>query len=137
MDDPAVEEKTTVNIHLKPRADGGSPITVGTTLTDWSATPGRAVHFGWYQFNTTIPITTGVSSFDVEVVVNGGSSVTHTNGGAGFPLPDVLLPYLESTCVRFKNGDVSDVVTVIDHELFLTVAVCSKIMQFPTWAKRY
>jgi len=69
-------------------------------------------NFTFYNFNTTIPLSDGVSSFDVEVL-DGGKSIVHTNGGSGFPLPDRIILQPEFSCQDITGGPVMNFTIVV------------------------
>ncbi len=74
----------------------------------------------FYNFEATIPVAQGVSSFTVEVVDNTtGSSTIHNNGGSGFPLSDAIQPQL----ARSVQTLIFDPAFTLPTQLNLTVAV--------------
>lgn len=65
-------------------------------------TEGGFPYFKKYKFAQEIPLSQGVSGFDVEVIdtdKNGKVTTTmHTNGGKGFRFDDAIVTQPRSTC---------------------------------------
>ncbi|KAL7918280.1 heme peroxidase [Trichoderma austrokoningii] len=113
----------TIKIHFHPRS--GSRTDAGAyTISNNIASTGSAhvlygnppLTFWWYQFSTVIPITQGVSGFDVEVVdSNNGvtNSTMYKNGGRGFPFDDTIVTQPKLSCSE----------TIYNGLMNLTVAI--------------
>lgn len=99
-----------VNIHFIPRAGAktNGAYVVGTAKTNaqmWSSviTGSIPAFFRKYAFEALLPLSQGVSGFNVEVIdiLNGVSNTTlYTNGGNGFPLNDAVLTQPLSSCAE-------------------------------------
>ncbi|KAI1097412.1 heme peroxidase, partial [Jackrogersella minutella] len=101
-----LEDKTTstnreVFIHLTSRSGDVVPSNPVPALTqDGLQVVGyynNMPNFTSYLFNTSVPTTVGVSSFNVQIK-DGDVDNTFSNGGQGFPLQDSLAIQEESTC---------------------------------------
>jgi len=86
-----------------------------------------APDFSEYSFNAMIPASQGVSSFNVEMSDN-GRAVIETNGGAGFPVTDVIMPRINfranESCIEHEYNDPSNP-KIGRHILRLTAFVSS------------
>ncbi|KAH8894639.1 heme peroxidase [Thozetella sp. PMI_491] len=51
-----------------------------------------------YNFETNVPASIGVSSFNIRLQ-DGETTITETNGGAGYPWDDTLQPQLDRSCI--------------------------------------
>ncbi|EHK47152.1 hypothetical protein TRIATDRAFT_46525 [Trichoderma atroviride IMI 206040] len=112
----------TVKIHFHPRSGERD---TGASIVSKSITSASSAHvlygnppltFWWYQFSTVIPVTQGVSGFDVEVVdtSNGATNSTmYKNGGQGFPFDDTIVTQPKLSCSE----------TIYNGLMNLTVAV--------------
>ncbi|KAL6886068.1 heme peroxidase [Trichoderma evansii] len=116
----------TVRIHFHPRSGESCTDTNDCTVSSNVASVGSAhvmygnppLTFWWYQFSTVVPITQGVSGFDVEVVDNNNgvtNSTMYKNGGQGFPFDDMIVtqPKLSCSEVQF-NGLMNLTVAIRD-----------------------
>lgn len=114
----------TVKIHFHPRSSESRSDPGAYTVSKSIASASSAhvlygnppLTFWWYQFSTVIPITQGVSGFDVEVVdtSNGVTNSTmYKNGGQGFPFDDTIVTQPKLSCSE----------TIYNGLMNLTVAV--------------
>lgn len=92
-----------VNIIYVPR-DGSdcSECTIGAKTS--SSMLSQSIYnntptFRSYEWSSSVPISTGVSGFFVEVV-NGDNSTTYGNGASPFPFQDLLVFELQKSCVN-------------------------------------
>ncbi|PON20567.1 hypothetical protein TGAM01_v210525 [Trichoderma gamsii] len=114
----------TVKIHFHPRS-GESRSDPGAGTVSKSIASAASAHvlygnppltFWWYQFSTVIPITQGVSGFDVEVVDTSSgvtNSTMYKNGGQGFPFDDTIVTQPKLSCSE----------TIYNGLMNLTVAI--------------
>ncbi|KAH8668991.1 heme peroxidase [Xylariales sp. PMI_506] len=110
----------TVNVYLRPNS-GESCSDAETCLTalavadqsSWTTMlyGTTANIFKRYYFSATVPISLGVSAFDVEIVDSDATNM-ETNGGNGFPFNDAILPQLDTSCT-----------TTVDTGSFLNLTV--------------
>ena len=80
-------------------------------------------NFSFYGFAIGIPSIDGASAFDIEIK-DGGKSTTNTNGGAGFPLQDAIVPQFDLSCQKYTR----------DPETFrrnVTVRMVAAVSLFP------
>jgi hypothetical protein len=74
--------------------------------------------FWMYPFSTVIPLSQGVSGFDVEVVdnVNGViNSTLYTNGGDGFPFDDTIVTQPKLSCSEVTSGGRMDLSVAVSR----------------------
>ncbi|EGR44548.1 Hypothetical protein TRIREDRAFT_112128 [Trichoderma reesei QM6a] len=87
---------TRIIVHLSSRSGDPLPGVEATTSrgqTGGCSYPNCGPSFTYYTFDSKIPSEHGISSFTVEIVDSqAGTNSIHGNGGAGFPLPDDVLP---------------------------------------------
>ncbi|KAM0520710.1 hypothetical protein ACHAPE_003107 [Trichoderma viride] len=114
----------TVKIHFHSRS-GESRSDPGASTVSKSIASAASAHvlygnppltFWWYQFSTVIPITQGVSGFDVEVVDTSSGATNSTmykNGGQGFPFDDTIVTQPKLSCSE----------TIYNGLMNLTVAI--------------
>lgn len=61
--------------------------------------------FAFYSFSAKIPARTSISSFVVQVAVNGGGTETYDNNGGGFPVTDSVMFLAPQSCLGPANGN--------------------------------
>ncbi|UKZ96237.1 uncharacterized protein TrAFT101_011038 [Trichoderma asperellum] len=116
----------TVKIHFHPRSGESCTDTNTCTVSSNVASVGSAhvisgnppLTFWWYQFSTVIPITQGVSGFDVEVVDNNNgvtNSTMYKNGGRGFPFDDMIVTQPKLSCSEIRDDSKLDSLKAIVH----------------------
>ncbi|KAH8883560.1 heme peroxidase [Thozetella sp. PMI_491] len=139
-----------VRVYLRPRSGGdcstGSACTVVTTTTisGGSTTclyPNCGPNFDYHNFSAVVPAAQGVSSFTVEIIRDGVSTIKD-NAGHGFPWPDTLQPQLamSSQGIVFDNSSLAErlnlTVAVLNAEQFtdITMTLFENALPRPTVA---
>lgn len=89
----------------QPCAKSNACTSVDATVESgfWTASQYEPIAFKRYPFTGTVPIATGVSSFEVAVSDKQNGNVkttTYTNGGAGFPFDDTVLTQPDQSCAE-------------------------------------
>lgn len=67
-------------------------------------------YFTFYSFSSNIPTTTSISSFTVTINLAGGTSETHDNNGAGYPIYDSVIVQTPQSCLN--NGNLTVVAAI-------------------------
>lgn len=79
--------------------------------------------FWTYPFSSVVPLSQGVSGFDVEVVdnVNGViNSTLYTNGGYGFPFDDTIVTQPKLSCSEVTSEGRMDLSVAVSCPTFLS-----------------
>lgn len=118
----------TVKIHFHPRQShkNAGPQTISNNI----ASAGSAhvisgnppLTFWWYPFSTVVPITQGVSGFDVEVIDNNNgvtNSTMYKNGGQGFPFDDMIITQPKLSCSEVNFNGLMNLTVAVSHTLLL------------------
>lgn len=124
----------TVKIHFHPRSGESCTDTNACTVSSKVASVGSAhvmygnppLTFWWYQFSTVIPITQGVSGFDVEVVDNNNGvtkSTMYKNGGQGFPFDDMIVTQPKLSCSEVQFNGLMNLTVAVSFPYSLIHAV--------------
>ncbi|KPI42280.1 putative fungistatic metabolite [Cyphellophora attinorum] len=85
-----------VSLVYKDRSGNAGSTSITTTFTGTAA--GLDDTFAFYSFKSTLPSTSSISSFTVQVSYTSGNVDTFTNNGAGFPVSDTLLLQYPQSC---------------------------------------
>ncbi|KAL5352183.1 hypothetical protein ACLOAV_002130 [Pseudogymnoascus australis] len=88
----------------------------GGSITTTSAGTGTGFDdsFTFYKFAASIDSTTSISSFIVEVAVNGGTTETHDNNGKGYPVEDSVILQSPQSCLEvFTDANNNRTLTVV------------------------
>ncbi|OHW95463.1 peroxidase domain-containing protein [Colletotrichum incanum] len=82
--------------------NGEGSVTVPTTLDEGGVTYGLwGETFVWYQFETAIPASSGISKFLIHLTTPSDNATTvYRNDGGGYALDDALLYQASASCVN-------------------------------------
>ncbi|KFY37608.1 hypothetical protein V495_07058 [Pseudogymnoascus sp. VKM F-4514 (FW-929)] len=107
----AADKISSVKIVYKNRdGEAGGSITATTAGTG----SGFDDSFTFYKFAGSIDSTTSISSFTVEIAVDGGATETHDNNGKGYPVEDSVILQTPQSCMElFTDADNNRTLTVV------------------------
>lgn len=92
-----------VHLTYTDRNNGSATVDVQAALDSGGTTEGLwGETFAWYQFEASVPASTGISGFLIHLTtLSTGSTVVHRNGDRGYyPLDDALLYQSSASCVN-------------------------------------
>ena len=85
-----------VSLIYKDRSGNAGSNTISTTFKDTAG--GFDDTFAFFSFSTSLPSSTSISSFTVQISYTNGGSDTFNNNGNGFPVSDTLLLQYPQSC---------------------------------------
>ncbi|KAJ3548449.1 hypothetical protein NM208_g994 [Fusarium decemcellulare] len=91
-------EDLTAHLTYSDRQEKGNTKVETTQAGDSAGLYGET--FTWFEFETTVNATKGISKFNIYLTVpSTGKTTKYTNGGHGYPIDDTLLYQKSESCV--------------------------------------
>jgi hypothetical protein len=98
------------SVQLAYNDRNGAAVTTPIVAAAGGTANGLDDSFTFYSFSSNIPATASISLFTVTINLVGGTSETHDNNGAGYPISDSVIVQTPQSCL--SNGNLTVVAAI-------------------------